>query len=184
MVEGILIFADRTLRELFDVKIFVDTDPDIRLIRRLERDIAERGRTTESGHSSVPVHGPPDAPGICRAVQTLRRCDHPGRGLEPVAMDMVVAPARMRSIRDRRHAEQSSKTHPDKEYICLQNAKQWSRSPEMAIDPKKKDYTAILHTEQRRYPPPAVRRQSPATRSTTSSSWPARAFTMAPSSTA
>ncbi len=48
MVEGILIFADKALRDLFDVKIFVDTDADIRFIRRLQRDISERGRTTES----------------------------------------------------------------------------------------------------------------------------------------
>ncbi len=48
LVEGILIFAEPRLRELFDVKIFVDTDPDLRFIRRLQRDIAERGRTTES----------------------------------------------------------------------------------------------------------------------------------------
>jgi len=48
LVEGILIFAEPRLRPLFDVKIFVDTDPDIRFIRRLERDIIERGRTTES----------------------------------------------------------------------------------------------------------------------------------------
>jgi uridine kinase len=48
MVEGILIFAEPKLRELFDVKIFVDTDSDIRFIRRLERDIAERGRTMPS----------------------------------------------------------------------------------------------------------------------------------------
>jgi uridine kinase len=48
LVEGILIFAETCLRELFDVKIFVDTDSDLRFIRRLQRDIAERGRTTES----------------------------------------------------------------------------------------------------------------------------------------
>ena len=48
LVEGILIFVDAALRELFDVKIFVDTDADIRFIRRLERDISERGRNTES----------------------------------------------------------------------------------------------------------------------------------------
>lgn len=48
LVEGILIFAEARLRELFDIKIFVDTDPDIRFIRRLQRDLAERGRTTES----------------------------------------------------------------------------------------------------------------------------------------
>jgi uridine kinase len=48
IVEGILILAVPELRKLFDVKIFVDTDADIRLIRRLERDIEERGRTTEA----------------------------------------------------------------------------------------------------------------------------------------
>lgn len=48
LVEGILIFVEAALREMFDVKIFVDTDSDMRFIRRLERDIAERGRTTES----------------------------------------------------------------------------------------------------------------------------------------
>ena len=48
MVEGILIFADRALRDMLDVKIFVDTDADLRFIRRLERDIAERGRTMRS----------------------------------------------------------------------------------------------------------------------------------------
>ncbi len=48
LVEGILIFAEPELRKLFDVKIFVDTDADVRLIRRIRRDIAERGRTLES----------------------------------------------------------------------------------------------------------------------------------------
>ena len=48
LVEGILIFADAALRQLMDVKIYVDTDADIRFIRRLERDIAERDRTMDS----------------------------------------------------------------------------------------------------------------------------------------
>jgi len=48
LVEGILIFVERALRDLIDVKIFVDTDADLRFIRRLRRDIAERGRTMES----------------------------------------------------------------------------------------------------------------------------------------
>lgn len=47
LVEGILIFVEPQLRKMFDLKIFVDTDADIRLIRRLHRDIKERGRTTE-----------------------------------------------------------------------------------------------------------------------------------------
>ncbi len=48
LVEGILVLAEASLRPLFDVKIFVDTDADIRLIRRLHRDIEERGRTADS----------------------------------------------------------------------------------------------------------------------------------------
>ena len=48
IVEGILIFTDAELRRLMDVKVFVDTDADTRFIRRLKRDVAERGRTMES----------------------------------------------------------------------------------------------------------------------------------------
>jgi uridine kinase len=48
IVEGILIFENQSLRELMDIKIFVDTDADLRFIRRLSRDIGERGRTVES----------------------------------------------------------------------------------------------------------------------------------------
>jgi uridine kinase len=48
LVEGILIFESAALRELLDIKIFVDTDADLRFIRRLSRDIHERGRTVES----------------------------------------------------------------------------------------------------------------------------------------
>ena len=48
MIEGILVLSEASLRPLFDVKIYVDADPDIRFIRRLQRDIVERGRTVES----------------------------------------------------------------------------------------------------------------------------------------
>jgi len=48
IVEGILIFENAALRSHFDIKIFVDTEPDLRFIRRLRRDVRERGRTTES----------------------------------------------------------------------------------------------------------------------------------------
>ena len=48
IVEGILIFTDPALRRLMDVKVFVDADDDTRFIRRLQRDIAERGRTVTS----------------------------------------------------------------------------------------------------------------------------------------
>lgn len=48
IVDGILILGDKQLRELMDLKIFVDADSDHRFIRRMERDIKERGRTRES----------------------------------------------------------------------------------------------------------------------------------------
>ena len=48
IVEGILIFADAALRAQMDIKVFVDTDDDARFIRRLQRDVAERGRTMDS----------------------------------------------------------------------------------------------------------------------------------------
>lgn len=91
MVEGILIFAEPRLRPLFDVKIYVDTDPDIRFIRRLERDINERGRTTQSViHQYLttvrPMH--------LEFVEPSKRYADviiPEGGLNTVAMDMVVA---------------------------------------------------------------------------------------------
>ena len=48
IVEGILIFENKELRNLMDIKIFVDTDADIRILRRIERDMKERGRTLQS----------------------------------------------------------------------------------------------------------------------------------------
>ena len=48
IVDGLLILWDRELRSLMDIKVFVDTDPDLRFIRRLSRDIHERGRSADS----------------------------------------------------------------------------------------------------------------------------------------
>ena len=48
LIDGILIFTNRELRDLMDIKIYVDTDADIRFIRRLQRDMNERGRSLES----------------------------------------------------------------------------------------------------------------------------------------
>ena len=91
LVEGILIFVEAELRKLFDVKIFVDTDPDIRFIRRLQRDINERGRTTQSViHQYLktvrPMH--------LEFVEPSKRYASviiPEGGFNQVALDMVVA---------------------------------------------------------------------------------------------
>lgn len=91
LVEGILIFAEPELRKLFDVKIFVDTDADVRFIRRLHRDITERSRTTESVikqyQSTVrPMH--------LEFVEPSKRYADvivPEGGFNTPAMDMIVA---------------------------------------------------------------------------------------------
>ncbi len=91
LVEGILILAEKSLRDLFDVKIVVDTDADIRFIRRLERDSAERGRTSTSVITQYlatvrPMH--------LEFVEPSKRYADviiPEGGLNTVAMDMVVA---------------------------------------------------------------------------------------------
>ena len=48
LVEGILIFENQALRELMDIKIFVDTDADVRILRRIMRDVKKRGRSLDS----------------------------------------------------------------------------------------------------------------------------------------
>jgi len=91
LVEGILIFAEAELRKLFDIRIFVDTDADVRFIRRLHRDITERGRTTESVidryQSTVrPMH--------LEFVEPSKRYADviiPEGGFNTAALDMVVA---------------------------------------------------------------------------------------------
>ena len=91
LVEGILIFTEAALRDMFDVKIFVDTDADLRFIRRLKRDINERGRTTESVIEQYlstvrPMH--------LEFVEPSKRYADviiPEGGFNTAALDMVVA---------------------------------------------------------------------------------------------
>ena len=91
LVEGILIFTEAALRKMFDIKIFVDTDPDLRFIRRLERDIHERGRSTDSViqqymHTVRPMH--------LEFVEPSKRYADiiiPEGGHNTAALDMVVA---------------------------------------------------------------------------------------------
>jgi uridine kinase len=48
LLEGILVLVEEPLRRLMDIKLFIDTDADVRILRRLQRDLGERGRTFES----------------------------------------------------------------------------------------------------------------------------------------
>ena len=91
LVEGILIFTDPTLRELFDIKIFVDTDPDIRLIRRIRRDISERGRTIESVLSQYESTVRPMHLEFVEPAKRYADVIIPEGGHNVVALDMVIA---------------------------------------------------------------------------------------------
>lgn len=91
LVEGILIFTEAKLRKMFDVKIFVDTDPDLRFIRRLERDIHERGRTTESVIAQYQATVRPMHLEFVEPSKRYADVIIPEGGFNTAALDMVVA---------------------------------------------------------------------------------------------
>jgi uridine kinase len=97
ILDGILIFAEPQLLSLMDMKIFVDTEDDLRLIRRIKRDITERQRSIESVITQYtrtvrPMH--------LLYVEPSKRCADiivpAGQGIQPVALDMCVS--RLREI--------------------------------------------------------------------------------------
>lgn len=91
LVEGILIFTEAALREMFDVKIFVDTDSDLRLIRRLERDIAERGRNVQSVIKQYQTTVRPMHMEFVEPSKRYADVIIPEGGFNTAALDMVVA---------------------------------------------------------------------------------------------
>ena len=91
LVEGILIFADEALRRLMDVKIFVDTDSDIRFIRRLQRDIAERGRTMDSVIHQYLATVRPMHQEFVESSKRFADVIIPEGGFNEVAMDLIAA---------------------------------------------------------------------------------------------
>jgi len=98
LVEGILIFVEKELRNLFDMKLFVDTDQDICFIRRLKRDIEERGRTMDS---VVSQYLETVRPSYLEFVEPSKRYADviiPEGGLNQVASEMVIA--RLKSLID------------------------------------------------------------------------------------
>jgi len=91
MVEGILIFYEKKLRKLFDVKLFVDADPDIRFIRRLTRDITERGRSVESVINQYQATVRPMYLEFVEASKRYADIIIPEGGRNSVALEMVIA---------------------------------------------------------------------------------------------
>ncbi|GAP39666.1 uridine kinase [Flexilinea flocculi] len=91
LVEGILIFAIKELREIMDVKIFVDTDADIRFMRRLKRDIENRGRTIESVYNQYLQEVRPMHDAFVEPSKRYADVIVPRGGKNTIALDMVAA---------------------------------------------------------------------------------------------
>ena len=99
IVEGILIFENKALRDLMDVKIFVDTDADVRLCRRIKRDVNKRGRTLESVLTQYQQTVKPMHEKYVEPSKKFANIIVPEGGKNLVALDMIVG-------RIRRHLEE------------------------------------------------------------------------------
>ena len=100
IVEGILIFENKELRDLMDIKIFVDTDADVRLCRRILRDVTERGRTLESVVTQYQDTVKPMHEQYVEPSKKYADIIVPEGGQNLVALDMIVG-------RIRRHLEEA-----------------------------------------------------------------------------
>ena len=103
IVEGILIFENRQLRDLMDVRIFVDTDADVRLCRRILRDVRERGRSLESVLSQYQTTVKPMHEMYVEPSKKYANIIVPEGGRNLVALDMITG-------RIRRHLEETCDT--------------------------------------------------------------------------
>ena len=90
IVEGILIFENKPLRDLMDIKIFVDTDSDVRLCRRIKRDVNKRGRTLESVLTQYQQTVKPMHEKYVEPSKKYANLVVPEGGKNYVALDMIV----------------------------------------------------------------------------------------------
>ena len=99
IVEGILIFENKELRDLMDIKIFVDTDSDVRLCRRIKRDVRDRGRSLESVIQQYQTTVKPMHEQYVEPSKKFADIIVPEGGKNMVALDMIMG-------RIRRHLEE------------------------------------------------------------------------------
>ena len=100
IVEGILIFENKALRDLMDIKVFVDTDADVRLCRRIKRDVTKRGRTLESVVDQYQTTVKPMHEQYVEPSKKFADIIVPEGGQNLVALDMIMG-------RIRRHLEEA-----------------------------------------------------------------------------
>jgi uridine kinase len=104
IVEGILIFENEPLRELMDIKIFVDTDADVRLCRRIKRDVNKRGRTLESVLQQYQTTVKPMHEKYVEPSKRFADIVVPEGGKNLVALDMIMG-------RIERHLKEAEEIH-------------------------------------------------------------------------
>lgn len=90
VLEGILLFADEILRDRMDLKIFVDTDADERILRRIVRDTEERGRSLESVITQYLTTVKPMHEAFVEPYKRYADIIVPGGGSNPAALDMII----------------------------------------------------------------------------------------------
>ena len=90
VLEGILLFSDEELRSMMDLKIFVDTDADERILRRIVRDTRERGRTLESVIKQYLTTVKPMHDAFVEPYKRYADVIVPGGGDNPAALDMII----------------------------------------------------------------------------------------------
>ena len=100
IVEGIMIFENKALRDLMDIRIFVDTDADVRLCRRIKRDVNKRGRTLESVLTQYQQTVKPMHEQYVEPSKKYADIVVPEGGKNPVALDMIMG-------RIQRHLEEA-----------------------------------------------------------------------------
>lgn len=91
LVEGILILADAKLRKQFDIKVYVDTDADVRVLRRVRRDIEERGRTVQSVYDQYLATVKPMHEGFVEPSKKYADIIVPEGGHNQVALSIMVS---------------------------------------------------------------------------------------------
>ena len=94
VVEGILVLWEPTLRERFDLKVFIDTDADVRLIRRLQRDVRERGRTPDNIIEQYLATVRPSHEQFIEPSKRFADVIFPEGGMNEPAIDMLMARVR------------------------------------------------------------------------------------------
>lgn len=94
LIDGILIFENPALRDLFDIRVYVDTAADVRLARRIRRDISERGRTVESVLVQYETQVGPMHDQFVEPYKRFADVIIPQGGMNTVAVDMLVTKVR------------------------------------------------------------------------------------------